>query len=610
MSVEKKMDRRSMRRYWLVALFFLVFILAAGGLVFWYQQAYAQKIYPGVKVGFLDLGGLSSAEALIKLQAVESGLQRQGILFSYQDKEISINPIVITVADPDLAKPLLVFDWSAVLNSAQAVGREGNWAKKLFDQWRCLLSDCAAEVRYQIDRDEFKAVLETNFSEKQTLAKNAELKITDGQVEVVPEQAGREFTYQAALDSLEAQIRSLNFEPIVLKLIQVEPLVKKQNTGSALNSLADVLELESVKLKADSFIGEIKKEEFIPWLEFQWQNDEVVLGLNKEKILAFLQPIADQINVEARDAKFKLTGKRVTEFQSSQDGKSLDLEIGYQAINQRIANAVPGTIELPVETVPAKITTDAVNDLGIKELIGRGSSNFAGSPVNRRHNIGVGAASLNGILIEPDEEFSLLKALGTIDETSGYRRELVIKGDRTIPEFGGGLCQIGTTTFRAALGSGLPITARQNHSYRVSYYEPPVGMDATIYDPAPDFRFINDTGHYILFTARISGDDLIFEFFGTKDGRVATTTEPVAYNRISPGEPRYIETEELAPGEKKKVESAHAGLETTFTYSVIYSDGEVKEKEFKSKYVPWKETWLVGKQPTTTAEIIPPAPAQ
>ena len=213
---------------------------------------------------------------------------------------------------------------------------------------------------------------------------------------------------------------------------------------------------------------------------------------------------------------------------------------------------------------------------------------------------------LNGILIKPGEEFSALKALRPFTLADGYWPELVIKGDEIKPELAGGLCQIGSTLFRAAMNSGFPITERRNHSYRVRYYEPPVGMDATIYDPSPDFKFINDTGHYILFTARTEGDNAIFEFYGTKDGRVATTTKPVITNVVPPGEPRYIETDTLPPGEKKKVETAHPGAKAYFKYTVTYPNGEVKTKDFYSQYVPWKETWLVGVTSSTTPETVDP----
>ena len=162
-----------------------------------------------------------------------------------------------------------------------------------------------------------------------------------------------------------------------------------------------------------------------------------------------------------------------------------------------------------------------------------------------------------------------------------------------MPEFGGGLCQVGTTMFRAVIACGLPVTMRRNHSYRVVYYEP-AGTDATIYDPWPDFRFINDLPTYILIQAKISGDTLSFEFWGTKDGRLVETTKSTIYNIVKPEPTKVIETLDLKPGEKKCTEHAHNGADAYFDYKVTYADDTVKEKRFSSHYVPWQEVCLLG----------------
>jgi len=147
--------------------------------------------------------------------------------------------------------------------------------------------------------------------------------------------------------------------------------------------------------------------------------------------------------------------------------------------------------------------------------------------------------------------------------------------------------------FRTALGTGLPITMRRNHSYRVSYYEP-AGTDATIYSPWPDLKFINDTGNNILIQSRIEGDNLFFDFWGTSDGRIATRTTPVIYNIVRPGPTKIIETLDLEPGVKKCTEHAHNGADAYFDYTVTFPNGEVREKRFNSHYVPWQEVCLVG----------------
>ena len=207
---------------------------------------------------------------------------------------------------------------------------------------------------------------------------------------------------------------------------------------------------------------------------------------------------------------------------------------------------------------------------------------------------------MNCLLIKPGETFSAIKAIGTIDEENGFKKELVIKDNKTTPEFGGGLCQIGTTLFRAALGSGLPLAERRNHSYRVTYYEP-AGTDATIYNPSPDLKFLNDTRGYVLIQTKIDGTKLIFEFWGKRDGRESSYTNPVIYNLVAPPPTKYIYTTELPVGQKKKIETAHKGADAYFKYTIKYPDERgLVEKTFNSHYKPWAEVWLIGATSTPT----------
>ena len=100
--------------------------------------------------------------------------------------------------------------------------------------------------------------------------------------------------------------------------------------------------------------------------------------------------------------------------------------------------------------------------------------------------------------------------------------------------------------------------------------------------------------------------------WGTSDGRIASRTTPVIYNITRPGPTKYIETLDLAPGEKKCTEHAHNGADAYFDYKVTYPDGEIKEEKFYSHYVPWQEVCLIGVEElskdnetaTTTEEII------
>jgi vancomycin resistance protein YoaR len=120
--------------------------------------------------------------------------------------------------------------------------------------------------------------------------------------------------------------------------------------------------------------------------------------------------------------------------------------------------------------------------------------------------------------------------------------ELVIKENKTTPEFGGGICQVSSTLFRAAIYSGLKITERRNHSYPIRYYLP-YGMDATIYEPRPDFKFINNTPGPILILSEVVGTELTFRFFGTRDGRSVTVDGPHILERGDDGSMKTIFTQ-------------------------------------------------------------------
>jgi vancomycin resistance protein YoaR len=171
----------------------------------------------------------------------------------------------------------------------------------------------------------------------------------------------------------------------------------------------------------------------------------------------------------------------------------------------------------------AKIKTGDINKFGIRELIGKGESSFSHSSEIRNHNVAKGAEIVNQILVAPGEEFSFIKNLGEVSSEVGFKKAYVIKQGKTELDVGGGICQVSTTLFRAALNAGLDITERKAHAYRVSYYEEDSkpGFDATVFIPKPDLRFINDTDNHILIQSRYDGNKkhLTYEIFGTNDGR-------------------------------------------------------------------------------------------
>lgn len=279
------------------------------------------------------------------------------------------------------------------------------------------------------------------------------------------------------------------------------------------------------------------------------------------KVYSWTKTVGTTVNSNTKEPELIIKNSRATKFVPPTIGKQLDR---YQSTLQIISNLERGNtkIELPTKITQPQKSLSETNDLGIKELIGRGESKFSGSPANRRHNIKVGVSKLQGLIIKPGEEFSFNKYLGPVEADQGFKPELVIKADGTVPELGGGLCQVSSTTFRAAMHAGLPITQRRNHSYAVQYYAPQ-GTDATIYPGVIDLKFKNDTGHSILVWPYFKNNDyLVFDFYGTYDGRVVKLNQPSTYDRKSDG-----------------------SMKATWIRSVT-KNGETKTDRFASVYQP------------------------
>ena len=160
----------------------------------------------------------------------------------------------------------------------------------------------------------------------------------------------------------------------------------------------------------------------------------------------------------------------------------------------------------------------------------------------------------------------------------------MIKEGKTILDDGGGVCQVSSTLFRALLNSGLPITERQAHAYRVSYYEQgsSPGLDATVYSPSPDLKFVNDTPGYILIeaTADTKNYSLVFEIYGTSDGRVASITKPVVTGVVAPPEDLYQDDPSLPSGTIKQIDYKAWGAKVTFNYVVTRDGQEIINKTF------------------------------
>ena len=608
-------------KWWLllagVVAFFVVVAIVAVACIF-FQVSYKYVFYPGTRLGNIPIQGLTREQALAKLDPITDKIEKNGMKVIYQGDgslNLDFTGAVSAEANPDLARSILTFDNHQAVYDAFVLGHSNNFWQNMSAGWQIFVSGKNFQPSFYLDDNALKQMLFDNFSAKEIKQQNAKPTIVwqgnDHTVAIGDEKSGQTFNYDKAISDIKLNLSQFKNDPIILESKVAEPEITRVEIEGLVPKIDYVLASSLPKFAYNSSTWSMDKKKLSAMLEFKKDNGEVVLGMNHDLFMAWFNTvIASKIDVEAKNALIEMKDGQLQKISTNSDGLKADGEKAYVDANNGLStNQWP--VQIAVNKGAPEVAVGDINDLGIKEIIGTGESNFAGSPSNRRHNIANGASKVHGILIKPGEEFSLIKALGDVDGSTGYLQELVIKGNKTMPEYGGGLCQIGTTVFRAAMGSGLPITERRNHSYNVTYYleNGLPGVDATIYIPHPDVRFINDTGHYVLIQAKIVKDKLTFEFWGTKDGRTSSRTTPKAWDWVSPPPMKIVPTTDLKPGQKKCTESAHKGVKASFDYLITYADGTVKKQNFYSVYKPWQAVCLVGATSTpvvssTTSDIV------
>lgn len=500
------------------------------------------KIVRGLKIANISVSSLTVDAAQTKINKEVKEFFKKDIILRYgngNDKEIWTAP-------PEEMGIKIKID--STLAKASKIGHQGKFFSDIAQQILAFLGYYNLSLGCQINETNLENFIREKLNSIDNPAINAGLQYDEKNKNFVQilSQEGMIIDRQDFKLKLQKKIEKLAEDDIYLNLINDYPEILENETRKAHIKVQKVLAntpynlIISDPLKDDSVKIPLTKEEIIPLIEFQLIIDEEnpknkILGitLNRQGLNDYLTALSPSINRSPIDGQFTIEENRVTNFRLSQDGLKLEIEKNIQKLQEEILAGNQG-IELKVSIVPPKVTTKNINNLGIASLIGKGSSDFGGSPSNRIHNIKLGAAKFNGVLIKPEEEFSFNTILGEVGPEQGYKPELVIKRDKTTPEYGGGLCQVSTTTFRAAINSGLPITERYPHAFPVVYYNPQ-GFDATVYPPHPDLRFINDTPGYLLIQTKVDGYYLTFEFYGTDDDRKIEIDGPFQYDLKSDG---------------------------------------------------------------------------
>jgi vancomycin resistance protein YoaR len=257
------------------------------------------------------------------------------------------------------------------------------------------------------------------------------------------------------------------------------------------------------------------------------------------------------------------------------------------------------TVTLPLRELPPPVTADNLAALGISAPVGVGVSSFRNSAPYRITNIQAGTRQMDGVLIPPGATFSFNTTLGPVTAERGFVEGYAIIDNRTQKEWGGGLCQVSTTVFRAAFFAGLPITERHAHSFRIGWYEElgePPGLDAAIFTGVHDLRFVNDTGGWLLLTGTVDTrrQQLTITLYGSPTNRRVEYSYRILERMPAPTRPVYIDDPTLPSGVVRQTDTARDGLRVEI-YRTVYADGAVHLRDtIPTTFQPWPDIFVRG----------------
>ncbi len=575
----------------------LIFVLMIGIATMSFRAIYSGRIFPNIQLGWVNLSGQAPIEAADLLRREFQYPQQGEITLQYDDLSWTATPAELGMFFSPQYNAEIAFN----------MGREGNIARRIAAQIQILRHGIILAPQFVMDEQTGSEYLIGLAAEVNQPVMEASLELDGLEVLVQPGQIGREMDIQASLDVVALQMESMQNGSIPLIVTETYPAILDVTAQAefARQILSQPLMLQ-IPDAADNDPGpwSIQPDKLVQMMVIErvstGNGDDYRIALDSEALREYLVGRAGTINQAPQNARmyFDDETEELVLIEDDQTGLELDIDQSIIDIQAQLSEG-KHQIDLSVEkTFPAVTSEHTAEELGITELVSSQTSYYYGSDPARINNIATAAAKFQGVFVAPGETFSMVDQLGDISLDEGYSEAWIILGDRTIKGVGGGVCQVSTTLFRTVFFGGYPVVERHPHAYRVGYYEQRAdqshdpkltGLDATVYVPIVDFRFTNDTDHWLLMETYVYEGyrQLVWKFYSTDDGRSVDWSTTGLRSKKDPPDPIYEENPELAKGEIKQVDWAVEGGTVTITRDVFRDGQKLWQDNFTTKYQPW-----------------------
>jgi vancomycin resistance protein YoaR len=570
-------------------------LAALAALVLAFQYAYAGRIVPGVSMMNTNLNGMTRAEAIAAVSNRFTYDEQAVFTFRYGDQFWQMSAGELGVS----------FDAEATVDEALAAGHRYNLASDLAAQATIWLNGRSVAPIVRYDQQAAVDKLAQIAQDINRPAISATLILDGTNIATTPSQPGLTVDVGATLSRLEAAILQLNTGgEIPLVVTEALPIVKDAESAAARLrvALSGPVMLVADDLKGGTLgpwavsVDQIKQLLSIQLVDNGDGSKSYDVDVNLDVFRSSLEALAPGLLAPPQDARYRFNPEtgQLELLKAGVSGRKLNVEATLERLKEGIFNATNRIVLMGFDyELPTYHDSLSAGELGIQELVGEATTYYTGSTRSRIENIIQAAARFDGIVIAPGEEFSFNTWLGDISPETGFVQGKIIFGGRTVEGVGGGVCQVSTTAYRAALKGGFPIVERHSHGYRVGFYElgnTPPGLDAAIFQPDADFRFQNDTPYHLLIETTVipTNEAVQFRLYSTNPGRQVVLEGPVIQN-VTPTKPtEYVANAEVPLGQFRQIDWAKEGADVTFTRILLDGSGqEIRRDTIYTHYLPW-----------------------
>src|SRR5262245_34850948 len=415
----------------------LLFVVVAGLLAL--ALPYATNLFAtghafdGVSMAGQPVGGKSRAAIRELLEQRYADFRRAPATIVFEGRTWT----------PTLDQLGVSFDLDRVVDEALAAGHRGGPIERAEEMWALWRGGLDIAPRITVDGAKLQAYLSSLAREVERPPHDAALSIAEGRPLPTPAQPGRQLLADATAIDILRSLQRLEPANIALRTRVLAPTLGDEGMADALADARALLK-QPLVLKHDTQSWSWDAEKISSFLAVQGDDGHMTVSVDRERLgraIEMLAQLADSPSAEPR------VGFRNGKLRITQEG-----QIGWRIKQPEAVDAIVAAlrtpareVELPGEELTPQITAKKLPSLGVVELVGEGTTSYAGSAQYRITNIKAGARRMNGVLIAPGEEFSFNTQLGDVDEKNGFVQGYAVIGNHTQLEWGGGVCQDSTT---------------------------------------------------------------------------------------------------------------------------------------------------------------------